>query len=75
LGSRNKTGASLRFHGVQRLNISDSKWNESAPIDLHLTNGEPITVIKDVVMKNTGQIRANKNEYKTENVVYESNSS
>ena len=75
LGSRNKSGASLRFHGVQKLSILDSRWNNSAPIDLHLTNGEPITVIKDVVMKNTGQIRANSNEYKTENVVYESNTS
>ncbi|NNE36576.1 MAG: alginate lyase, partial [Rhodothermales bacterium] len=35
LGSRNKTGASLKFHGVQKLHISDSEWNESAPLELY----------------------------------------
>lgn len=71
LGSRNKSGASLRFHGVQKLLVSDSQWTSSAPLDLYLTNGEPITVISNVVMKDTGQIRANKNEYEIENAVFE----
>ena len=73
LGSRNKSGASLKFHGVQRLHVSDSNWNGSAPLELYLTNGEPITVISDVVMRNTGQIRANNDAYQTENVIYERN--
>jgi poly(beta-D-mannuronate) lyase len=71
-GSRNKIAASLKFHGVQKLHISDSKWDESAPLELFLTNGEPITLIKDVVMVDTGPIRANNNEYRTDNVTYES---
>ena len=71
LGSRNKSGASLKFHGVQNLHISDSDWNGSAPLELYLTNGEPITVIRDVVMTDTGQIRANNDEYQIENVTYE----
>lgn len=71
LGKRNKSGASLKFHGVQKLNISDSTWSDSAPLELHLTNGEPITLIKDVVMKNTGEIRANNDQYEVRNVVYE----
>ena len=71
LGQRNKTGASLKFHGVQKLYITDSNWNESAPLELYLTNGEPITVIKDVVMRGTPGIRANNNEYQVENVLYE----
>ena len=71
LGARNKTGASLKFHGVQKLHVSDSTWNESAPLELYLTNGEPITIIKDVVMKGTDPIRANNNEYEIENVVYD----
>ena len=70
-GARNKTEASLKFHGVQKLHISDSTWSSSAPLDLHLTNGEPITVISNVVMKDTGQIRANNNDYEIENVLYE----
>ncbi len=67
-GSRNKTEASLRFHGVQRLNISDSEIQNSAPIDLHLTNGEPITEIEDLMLVNTPSIKSNNNEYKTSNV-------
>lgn len=70
LGTRNKTEASLRFHGVQKLHISDSSWNKSAPLELYLTNGEPITVIRDIVMTDTPEIRANNDEYEIENVVY-----
>lgn len=70
LGSRNKTQASLKFHGVQKLHIANSKWNSSAPLELYLTNGEPITVIRDVVMTDTGEIRANSSEYKTANISY-----
>ena len=71
LGRRNKTGASFLFHGVQKLQISDSVWDKSAPLELFLTNGEPITLIKDVVMRDTSPIRANNNEYDVQNVVYE----
>jgi poly(beta-D-mannuronate) lyase len=71
LGSRNKSGASLKFHGVQKLHISDSILSGSAPLDLHLTNGEPITVIKNVVMKDTAELRSNNDEYEIENVSYE----
>lgn len=71
LGSRNKVKASLKFHGVQNLRVSDSRWSSSAPLELYLTNGEPITVIEDVVMKGTAQIRANNEEYKIDNITYE----
>ena len=70
LGNRNKTEASLKFHGVQKLHISNSNWNNSAPIELYLTNGEPITLIEDVVMTNTGAIRANSDEYIVANVIH-----
>lgn len=70
LGTRNKIGASLKFHGVQKLHISDSTWSGSAPLELYLTNGEPITVIEDIVMEDTGPIRANIDEYDINNVVY-----
>ena len=71
LGSRNRTEASLRFHGVQKLEVSNSTWRSSAPLDLYLTNGEPISVIRDVVMTNTDQIRANSDAYETDNIVYD----
>ncbi len=69
-GKRNKTGASFKFHGVQNLNISDSIWHNSSPLALHLTNGEPITLIKDVVMQDTGKIVSNSDQYKTDNIIY-----
>ncbi|MDJ0761177.1 MAG: polysaccharide lyase 6 family protein [Woeseiaceae bacterium] len=71
LGKRNKSGASLKFHGVQRLDISDSKWNDSAALELFLTNGEPITNIRDVVMTGTAPIRANNDGYEVDNVVFD----
>ena len=71
LGSQNKSGASLKFHGVQNLRISDSNWSNSAPLELFLTNGEPITLIENLVMTNTSEIRANNDEYTIENVVYQ----
>ena len=71
LGARNKTDASLKFHGVQNLQVSNSNWDKSAPLELYLTNGEPITVIENVVMTDTMTIRANSDEYRTENVRYE----
>ena len=70
-GSRNRTRASLRFHGVQKLEVSNSTWNSSAPLDLHLTNGEPISVIRDVVMTDTDPVRANSDAYQSDNIVYD----
>ena len=70
LGNRNKTSASLRFHGVQKLNISNTNWTDSAPLDLFLTNGEPITLIENVVMTGTGRIRANSEAYRVDNLSY-----
>ena len=69
-GSTHRSGASMYFHGVQKLSISNTTWNKSAPLELFLTNGDPITVIKDIVLKDSGKIRANNNEYKAENVTY-----
>lgn len=71
LGNRNRTNASLRFHGVQKLRVSDSTWTDSAPLDLHLTNGEPITVLQGVVMKGTDRIRVNSDQYGAQSVTYE----
>lgn len=72
-GSRNKAVASLKFHGVQRLNISASEINNSAPIELYLTNGEPITEIEDLLLVNTPSIKSNNNRYKISNIKSVSN--
>jgi len=69
-GSTHKSAASMYFHGVQQLHISNSVWTDSAPLSLHLTNGDPITVVRDVVMKGTAKIRANNDGYQAVNVTY-----
>ncbi len=73
LGRRNRTGASLVFHGVQNLQIAKSTWTDSAPLELYLTNGEPITAIRDVQMRRTAPIKANSDAYVTDNVIYVEN--
>jgi poly(beta-D-mannuronate) lyase len=71
MGPTHRSGSSMYFHGVQKLNISNTTWDKSAPLELFLTNGGPITLIKDIVLKDTAKIRANSNEYKTLNVVHQ----
>lgn len=71
LGARNKSRASLKFHGVQKLYISNSTWERSAPLELYLTNGEPVTAIRDIRMKDTGGIVSNLDGFIAENVTYE----
>lgn len=67
-GSRNRTGASFRFHGVQRLNFYDSNLTDSAPINLYLTNGEPITRFENITLEKTPGIISNHKGYETSNV-------
>ena len=69
-GSTHRSGASMYFHGVQKLNISNTSWDKSAPLELFLTNGGPVTVIKDIILKDTAKIRANNDGYKASNVTY-----
>jgi len=69
-GSTHRTRASMYFHGVQKLFVSDSIWKNSAPLELFLTNGEPITVIENLEMNNTPKIRANNDGYIKKNINY-----
>ncbi|QHJ13019.1 Chondroitinase-B [Paraglaciecola mesophila] len=70
-GPTHRSAASMYFHGVQKLNISNTNWNDSAPLTLYLTNGDPVTVIENVEMKNTDKIQANNDDYQSTNVTYD----
>jgi len=70
-GKRNRAKASLKFHGVQKLNVKGCIWEDTAPLKLYLTNGEPITNIEDCSFKNTGEIIANNEGYHTSNIIYQ----
>ncbi|WP_137222627.1 chondroitinase-B domain-containing protein [Shewanella sp. MEBiC00475] len=53
LGKRNKAGASLKLHGVQMSQVEDNKFNNSAPIIVEHTVGEPKTRIANNEFNNT----------------------
>lgn len=68
-GGRNKTKASLKFHGVQNLLVDSCNWVNSAPLELFLTNGEPVTNITNSVFNKSIGIVSNSNEFSQNNVV------
>jgi poly(beta-D-mannuronate) lyase len=53
--ARNKSGASIRLHGVQATNIADNTFVDSEAVLVRETVGEPVTVIRDNVYKGTGK--------------------
>ena len=61
----------MYFHGVQNLHISETVIEDSALISLYLTNGEPLTLIENVTMRNTPEIQSNHAGYTTKHVVYQ----
>jgi len=68
-GKRNKIGAVLRFHGVQKLNLDNVRIRDSEGIDLFMTNGEPITKISNVTFTNSSGLKTNDAPYESENIV------
>lgn len=59
-GATHRTQSSMYFHGVQDLFIDNNTWQNSAPLSLHLTNGEPVVHIDNIKLINTPDIRSNK---------------
>ena len=53
--ARNKSGASIRLHGVQATDIVDNTFVDSKPILVWETVGEPVTSIRDNVFEGTGE--------------------
>lgn len=50
---RNKGGASVLMHGVQVVSIKDNRFEDSKPIHIMQTVGEPVTRIQDNVFEDT----------------------
>ena len=68
-GKRNKIGSVLRFHGVQKLMVDNVRINDSKGIDLHMTNGEPITKISNVTFSNSSGLKTNGEPYESKNII------
>lgn len=62
-GKRNKSKASLRFHGVQYLKVKDLSIDSSAVIDLHLSNGEPRNFFEGLKFKDCKGMQSNVSKY------------
>jgi poly(beta-D-mannuronate) lyase len=67
-GSRNKVNAAFKFLGVQDLEFANSVFTKSAPLELFLTNGEPVSTISDVTFINSGGLKSNSSEYTSSNI-------
>ena len=52
-GKRNKRNASIFLHGVQVTNIANNELNNSAPVKVEHTVGEPVTAIINNLFKDT----------------------
>ena len=52
-GKRNKRNASIFLHGVQVTNIANNELNNSAPVKVEHTVGEPVTAITNNLFKDT----------------------
>jgi poly(beta-D-mannuronate) lyase len=68
---RNKSGSAMRLHGVQKANILESSFMNSADIKLHLTqNGDPITNLVNVNIFPEAGIVSNSKEFNIENLMH-----
>ena len=67
-GKRNNVAATLRFHGVQKLDVDNVKISDSKGIDLFMTNGEPITSLSNITFTNSSGLKANNEPYQAENI-------
>ncbi|WP_372774977.1 polysaccharide lyase 6 family protein [Mangrovibacterium sp.] len=70
LDKRNKTGGSIYIHGVQIANVQDVDFLDSAPVKLHLTNGEPITKISNINIYPKAQIVSNSDAYELDSLTH-----
>lgn len=62
-GKRNQKGASIALHGVQIASIKNSIIQNSKPLDLFLTVGEPIISVKHNNLFNSERIKTNSDEF------------
>ena len=71
-GSKNKSGASVLLHGVQVTEIRGNEWDQSAPLIINHTVGEPRTRILNNEFDEKGylQIRELNSQKQNTAVVY-----
>lgn len=68
-GKRNKTGAALRLHGVQKLLVDNVRITESKGINLFMTNGEPITKLANITFTKSEGLMTNGEPFESQNII------
>ncbi len=68
-GMRNSANATLRFHGVQKLDVDNVSITNSKGIDLFMTNGEPITQLSNISFTQSGGLKTNGEPYVANNII------
>lgn len=67
-GKRNETDAAVYLHGVQVSEIDGCRFTEGHGLRLHLTNGDPVTTVKNCTFKKSKGLRSNSSQFAKSNV-------
>lgn len=66
----NKTASAVRLHGTQVVQITNSIFDDSAPVRLHLVVGEPVVDVENTVFSGGTKLLDNGEPYRTDNLRY-----
>lgn len=70
---RNSLEASIRMHGVRNALVENCSFHDSQPVNLYLSNGDPVTVLRGLDFHQPKGIVSNSDQYKTGNINYHGN--
>ncbi|MEO0731677.1 MAG: polysaccharide lyase 6 family protein [Bacteroidota bacterium] len=65
---RNQTGASVRLHGAQVIDITNTIFDDSRPVELHLVVGDPVVNVKNCAFSGGTVLKDNGLPYHTANL-------
>ncbi|NJB87100.1 poly(beta-D-mannuronate) lyase [Lewinella marina] len=64
----NRSESSVSLHGTQYVHITNSVFDDSAPVRLHLVVGEPVVLIENSVFSGGTELLDNGEPYRTQNL-------
>ena len=62
-GSKNRSNASIKIHGVQYANFKNNSFENSKAVDMYLSVGDPVIIFENTKFINCEEIRSNSNKY------------
>ncbi|CAH0998696.1 hypothetical protein LEM8419_00042 [Neolewinella maritima] len=67
---RNRSDSAIRLYGPQSVSITNSIFDDSAPVRLHLVVGDPVISLADCVFSGGTELLDNGAPYTTENLLF-----